>query len=38
VYALTGDEMFKEKAVHVANKLLPAFKSPTGESLSQGLH
>lgn len=30
LYALTGDDMFKEKAVHVANKLLPAFDSPTG--------
>ena len=33
-YALTGDEMFKEKAVHVANKLLPAFDSPTGKKKS----
>ncbi len=30
LYSLTGDEMFKEKAVHVGNKLLPAFNSPTG--------
>ncbi|KAJ8314609.1 hypothetical protein KUTeg_006759, partial [Tegillarca granosa] len=29
-YALTGDQMFKEKADMVASKLLPAFKSPTG--------
>ncbi|CAG0915466.1 unnamed protein product [Notodromas monacha] len=29
-YALTGDEMFKEKAVHIADKLLPAFNSPSG--------
>lgn len=30
VYSLTGDEMFKSKAVHIADKLLPAFNSPTG--------
>ena len=29
-YALSGDKMFKEKAEHVASKLLPAFNSPTG--------
>ncbi|KAG8228037.1 hypothetical protein J437_LFUL007207 [Ladona fulva] len=29
-YALTGDVMFREKAEHVAEKLLPAFKTPTG--------
>jgi len=29
-YALTGDEMFRDKATHVADKLMPAFKSPTG--------
>lgn len=29
-FALTGDPIFKEKAVHVADKLLPAFQSPTG--------
>jgi len=29
-YALTGDELFLEKATHVADKLTPAFKSPTG--------
>lgn len=29
-YALSGDELFKEKAAHVANKLLPAFNTPTG--------
>lgn len=29
-YALTGDDMFREKALHVAEKLTPAFKSPTG--------
>merc|ERR1711981_159194 len=29
-YALTGDDLFREKALHVADKLMPAFKSPTG--------
>ena len=29
-YALTGDDMFRDKALHVAEKLTPAFKSPTG--------
>merc|ERR1719468_433731 len=29
-YALTGDEVFREKATHVAEKLRPAFNSPTG--------
>ncbi|CAI9735996.1 mannosyl-oligosaccharide 1,2-alpha-mannosidase IA-like [Octopus vulgaris] len=29
-YALTGDKMFKEKAIDVGNKLLPAFDTPTG--------
>lgn len=29
-YAFTGDKMFKEKATDIAEKLLPAFKSPTG--------
>ena len=29
-YALTGDDLFREKALHVAEKLTPAFKSPTG--------
>jgi len=29
-YALTGDKMFKEKAEHIATKLLPAFNTPTG--------
>lgn len=29
-FALTGDEMFKVKAIEVANKLLPAFNTPTG--------
>lgn len=29
-YALTGDNMFKEKAYHLGKKLLPAFDTPTG--------
>ncbi|XP_033112615.1 mannosyl-oligosaccharide 1,2-alpha-mannosidase IA-like [Anneissia japonica] len=29
-YALTGDEVFKDKAVEIANRLLPAFNTPTG--------
>ncbi|XP_015925530.1 mannosyl-oligosaccharide 1,2-alpha-mannosidase IA [Parasteatoda tepidariorum] len=29
-YAMTGDVMFKEKAEHIAQKLLPAFNTPTG--------
>lgn len=29
-YALTGDTMFRDKARHVADKLLPAFQTPTG--------
>jgi mannosyl-oligosaccharide alpha-1,2-mannosidase len=29
-YALTGDPMFKEKAVHIADKMLPAFNTPSG--------
>lgn len=29
-YAFTGDPMFKEKAQYVAEKLLPAFQTPTG--------
>ena len=30
LYSFTGDEIFKEKAVHIADKLLPAFNTPTG--------
>ena len=30
LYALTGDPMFKDKAQYVADKLLPAFQTPTG--------
>lgn len=29
-YALTGDDLFKNKAEYVANKLLPAFNTSTG--------
>lgn len=29
-YALTKDQMFLEKAIHIADKLLPAFDSPSG--------
>ncbi|CAO1377523.1 unnamed protein product [Diamesa serratosioi] len=29
-YALTGDQLFKEKAQYVADKMLPAFQTPTG--------
>ncbi|KAH9488780.1 hypothetical protein Btru_059411 [Bulinus truncatus] len=29
-YALTGDQMFKQKAKIIADKLLPAFNTPTG--------
>jgi len=29
-YALTGDALFKEKAQYVADKMLPAFQTPTG--------
>ncbi|XP_061177561.1 mannosyl-oligosaccharide 1,2-alpha-mannosidase IA-like [Saccostrea echinata] len=30
LYALTGDAMYKKKAIVVADKLLPAFDTPTG--------
>lgn len=30
MYAFTGDTMYKEKAKEVADKLLPAFDTPTG--------
>ena len=29
-YAFTGEELFKKKAVHIVDKLLPAFDTPTG--------
>lgn len=30
LYALTGDTLFRDKAAYVADKLLPAFQTPTG--------
>jgi len=30
LFALTGDELFKNKAVEIVDKLLPAFDTPTG--------
>lgn len=30
LYAFTGDPMYKEKARHIADRLLPAFQTPTG--------
>lgn len=30
LYAFTGDTMFRDKAQYIADKLLPAFQSPTG--------
>jgi len=30
MYALTGDTIYKDKAYHLAKKLLPAFETPTG--------
>uniref|UniRef100_A0A1I8MQ91 alpha-1,2-Mannosidase n=1 Tax=Musca domestica TaxID=7370 RepID=A0A1I8MQ91_MUSDO len=30
MYAFTGDALYKDKAQHVADKLLPAFQTPTG--------
>lgn len=29
-YALTGDTLFRDKAQYVADKMLPAFQTPTG--------
>jgi hypothetical protein len=31
-YSFTGDEIFKEKAAHIADRLLPAFNTPSGAS------
>ena len=31
LFALTGDALFREKAKETADKLLPAFNSPTGK-------
>ena len=33
-YALSGDQIFKNKAVEIADKLLPAFNTPTGIPLA----
>lgn len=30
MYAITGEQMYKDKAQEVADKLLPAFQTPTG--------
>lgn len=30
LYAFTGDQMYRDKAQEVADKLLPAFQTPTG--------
>lgn len=30
LYAFTGDPLYKDKAQEVADKLLPAFQTPTG--------
>ncbi|XP_020817553.1 mannosyl-oligosaccharide alpha-1,2-mannosidase IA [Drosophila serrata] len=30
MYALTGDELYRDKAIHIADKILPAFQTPTG--------
>ena len=30
LYSFTGDNIFKEKAIHIVDKLLPAFRTPTG--------
>lgn len=30
MYSLTGEQMYKDKAQEVADKLLPAFQTPTG--------
>lgn len=29
-YALTGDTLFRDKAQYVADRLVPAFQTPTG--------
>ena len=34
-YALTRDQVFLDKAKHVADKILPAFETPTGMSLDK---
>jgi hypothetical protein len=30
LYSFTGDVLYKEKAIHIVDKLMPAFKTPTG--------
>ncbi|CAL4062907.1 unnamed protein product, partial [Meganyctiphanes norvegica] len=30
IYALTGDPVFRDRALHIGRKLLPAFDTPTG--------
>lgn len=30
MYAFTGDQMYRDKAAYVADKMLPAFRTPTG--------
>jgi hypothetical protein len=35
-YSFTGDEIFKEKAAHIADRLLPAFNTPSGPSAPPG--
>jgi hypothetical protein len=35
-YSFTGDEIFKEKAAHIADRLLPAFNTPSGPSVPAG--
>jgi mannosyl-oligosaccharide alpha-1,2-mannosidase len=29
-YSFTGDKVFMDKAVHIVDKMLPAFDTPTG--------
>ncbi|KAH8241374.1 hypothetical protein KR032_011539 [Drosophila birchii] len=30
MYALTGDQLYMDKAIHIADKILPTFQTPTG--------
>jgi len=34
LYSFTGDTLFRDKAQYVADKLLPAFQTPTGIPLA----
>ena len=34
-FALTNDQMFLQKAKHVADRMLPAFETPTGKQSSK---